>query len=150
MRTPDLHLIDVPKTEKAFATKMTARIPSAEWLENPNSWNRVQFIKETADFLFEVYGMSDGYDKHLLSMLADHIDTYVNATVDIRENPIVIGSNGGATPSPNPAIAVRLKTTTLILQLMTELGLTPKARNLGAKQPEESSLGKLMKGPKAG
>lgn len=148
----ELHLIDgtLPNGKKAtpLPQAIRKRIPKAAWLDDPDSWDRTKFVEETAEFLFEVYGIGNDQDKHVLSILADHIETYVQCTKSIRENPLVTTFNHGATPGANPLISVRAKTTTLILQLMNELGLTPRGRLSSGKVGEESPTNKLMKGPK--
>ena len=89
-KPPELHLIDGTTPRKGMPTQMPQsirkRIPSAEWLNNPDAWNKEKFIEETANFLFEVYGIGNDQDKHMLSILADHIETYVNCTRSIKKN----------------------------------------------------------------
>lgn len=124
------------------------RIPKAEWLEDPDLWDKDKFIEETSAFLFDVYGIGNEQDKHVLSMLADHIDTYIHCTRNIRKNTLIVRYNNGSTPGPNPLISIRNKTTTLIIQLMNELGLTPRGRLASNKVEDESPIAKLMRGPK--
>lgn len=151
-KPPELHLIDgtTPRGEKAvlLPTSIRRRIPKAEWMDNPDAWDKEKFIEETSAFLFEVYGIGNDQDKHVLSMLADHIDTYVHCTRSIRKNTLIINYNNGSTPGPNPLISIRNKTTTLIIQLMNELGLTPRSRLSAGKMEEDTPMAKLMRGPK--
>jgi P27 family predicted phage terminase small subunit len=151
-KPPELHLIDGTTSRKNKAAPLPQtvrrRIPKAEWLDNPDAWDKEKFINETADFLFEVYGIGSDQDKHVLAILADHIDTYVNATRSIRKNTLVVKFNNGSTPGPNPMISIRNKTTTLIIQLMNELGLTPRSRLASNKLEDDSPIAQLMRGPK--
>lgn len=151
-KPPELHLIDGTVPKRGMPVQLPAsirrRIPKAEWLGNPDAWDREKFIEETADFLYTVYGIGNDQDKHLLSVLADHLETYINATRSIRRNTLVINYNNGTTPGPNPMLSIRNKTTTLIIQLMNELGLTPRGRLAANKADDESPLARLMKGPK--
>jgi len=151
-KPPELHLIDgtTPRGEKAvlLPQSIRKRIPKAEWMDNPDAWDKDKFIEETSAFLFEVYGIGNDQDKHVLSILADHIDTYVHCTRSIRKNTLIINYNNGSTPGPNPLISIRNKTTTLIIQLMNELGLTPRSRLSAGKMEEDTPLAKLMRGPK--
>lgn len=151
-KPPELHLIDgtTPRGEKAvlLPASIRRRIPKAEWMDNPDAWDKEKFIEETSAFLFEVYGIGNDQDKHVLSMLADHIDTYVHCTRSIRKNTLIINYNNGSTPGPNPLISIRNKTTTLIIQLMNELGLTPRSRLSAGKMEEDTPMAKLMRGPK--
>ncbi len=126
------------------------RIPKAEWVDNPEAWDKTQFIEETAEFLYNVYGIGNDQDKHTLAMLADHIDTYVKCTDAIKRGGIVSKFNDGKTVGPNPYLSVRNKTMTLIIQLMNELGLTPRSRLSAGKQEEDSPVAQFLKGPFAG
>ncbi len=126
------------------------RIPKAEWVDNPEAWDKIQFIEETAEFLYNVYGIGNDQDKHTLAMLADHIDTYVKCTDAIKRGGIVSKFNDGKTVGPNPYLSVRNKTMTLIIQLMNELGLTPRSRLSAGKQEEDSPVAQFLKGPFAG
>ena len=151
-KPPELHLIDGTTPRKGMPTQLPQsirkRVPSAEWMDNPDVWNKEKFIEETSDFLFDVYGIGNDQDKHLLTMLADHIETYVNCTRSIKKNTLVITYNNGSTPGPNPMLSIRNKTTTLIIQIMNELGLTPRSRLSANKADEESPITRIMKGPK--
>lgn len=155
-KPPELHLIEgtipnknSPKRERPvlLPNSVKKRIPRAEWLDNPELWDKNKFIEETADFLYNVYGIGNEQDKHVLGILADHIDTYIHCTKHIQKNTLMVRINNGS-PGPNPLLTVRAKTTQLILQLMNELGLTPRGRLSANKTEDDSPLAKLMRGPK--
>ena len=150
-KAPELHLIDGTKPrQKTFAQmpeSIKKRIPCAEWLDNPEAWDKKKFVEETADFLYSVYGIGNEQDKHTLAMLADHIDTYVKCTRGINKGGIITQFNNGQTIGPNPYISVRNKTMSLIIQLMNEMGLTPRSRLSAGKIEEESPLAQFLKGP---
>lgn len=149
----ELHLIDGTahriKKEKPvmLPDSIRSRIPAAPWGQDPKLWDRDQFITDTAEFLFTVYGIGNAQDQHLLSVLADHMDTYVICVAAIRKVGVVTKFNNGATVGPNPYVSVRNKTTTLMIQLMNELGLTPRGRLAANKTEEDSPIAKLMRGP---
>ena len=126
------------------------RIPKAEWMDNPSAWDKKQFIEETSEFLYNVYGIGNDQDKHTLAMLADHIDTYIICTEGIKREGLVIDFNDGKTTGPSPYLSIRNKTMTLIIQLMNELGLTPRSRLSAGKQEEDSPVAQFLKGPFAG
>ena len=131
------------------------RIPTAEWLDNPEGWNKQKFIEETAEFLYSVYGIGNDQDKHALSILADHVETYVDCSLMLkvtdkdgkRKSRLVIPQNNNATLAPSPWLSIRNKTTTLIIQLMNELGLTPRSRLSSGKMEDNSPVAKFLKGP---
>lgn len=152
-KPPELHLIDGTVTRSREMPVMLpetirCRIPVAAWGEDPSKWDRQKFIEDTADFLFKAYGIGNAQDQHILSVLADHMDTYVSCVDAIRKAGPVTRNNNGATVGPNPYLSVRNKTTTLIIQLMNELGLTPRGRLSTSNADDDSPLDKLMRGPK--
>lgn len=153
-KAPELHIIDGTKPTRTVLTaelpaSIKKRIPQAEWFDNPDAWNKLKFIEETAEFLFTVYGIGNDQDKHTLAMLADHIDLYVKCSKGIAASGIVIKFNAGATVGPNPFIGIRNKTMTLIIQLMNEMGLTPRSRLSAGKLEEDSSVATFLRGPMA-
>lgn len=152
-KPPELHLVDGTKSrrgnDRVMPEKIKARIPKAEWVDNPDAWNKEVFIKETSDFLYEVYGIGSDQDKHTLAILADHIDVYVKCNQGIKSGGVITMFNDGKTFGPNPYLSVRNKTTTLIIQLMNELGLTPRSRLASGKMEDSSPVAQFLKGPLA-
>jgi P27 family predicted phage terminase small subunit len=147
----ELHLIKGTKGEHNPITlpeKVKQRIPQAEWMDNPDAWDKAQFVKETSDFLFEVYGIGTSQDKHTLTMLADQIELYIQCNRGIAKNGVISKFNDNKTIGPNPFITVRNNALKLIIQLMNELGLTPRSRLSSGKTEENSSVAKFLRGPK--
>ena len=128
-------------------TKIKSRVPQADWLENPDAWNASRFIKETADFMYEIYGIDADQDKHLLAMLADQISIYVEAKKGIARDGIVAEFNGGKTMGASPYFAVMKEALNKIVTLMNELGLTPKGR-MGKTSTNTTSYDDLLGGVK--
>lgn len=148
---PELHLVKGSKglnqgTELPASIK--ARIPKADWLDNPESWDRNKFITETSDFLYNVYGIGNDQDKHALAFLAEQIDTYVECKKSLAKTGIITRFNAGKTIGPNPYLTVRQNTLKTIIQLMNELGLTPRGRLNSGKVEENSPVSKFLRGPK--
>lgn len=152
-KPPELHLVDGTKPRKGMPASMPdnlkKRIPKAEWVDNPDAWDKDKFIEETSNFLYEVYGIGNDQDKHTLAMLADHIETYIRCTKMIKSNGIITRFNNGQTVGPNPYLTVRNKTMTLIIQIMNELGLTPRSRLSAGKSEEHSPVAQFLRGPLA-
>jgi len=150
-KPPELHVVDgtsprkgMPKT---LPDNLKKRIPKADWVDNPSAWDKSKFIEETAEFLYSVYGIGNDQDKHTLAMLADHIETYVECTAMIKTEGIVATFNSGATVGPSPYLTIRNKTMTLIIQIMNELGLTPRSRLSAGKAEDDSPVAQFLKGP---
>jgi phage terminase small subunit len=81
-------------------------------------------------------------------MLADNIETYVKCMAGIKKTGIIAKFNNGQTVGPSPFLSVKNKATTLIIQLMNELGLTPRGRLTKQKAGDESPVARILRGPK--
>ena len=130
------------------------RIPFAEWMINPDSFDRQKFFDETVQFLWDAYGIGNEQDSHVLAMLADQVETYVECMIKIRQERdgkanlvLVVKQNDGKTVGSNPYLSIKNKTLTLIIQLMNELGLTPRARLSSTKPINANAFDEFLKGP---
>lgn len=152
-KPPELHIFDGTKSRAAKAVDIPAsvkqRIPKAYWVDNPEMWDKDRFISETSEFLFTVYGIGNEQDQHTLAMLADQIELYVQCSASIKRKGIITKYNDGKTLGPNPYIPIRDKALKSCIQLMNELGLTPRSRLAAGKTEDESPLAKFMQGPLA-
>ena len=126
--------------------KIKARIPFATWGNNPESFSRKRFVQETADYLFDVYGIGSEQDQHTLTMLADQMQVYIEAKKMQDTMPLVVEINNGKTLAPNPYITIANKAMDNAIKLMNELGLTPKSRLAANKLEDGSALSDFMKG----
>jgi hypothetical protein len=126
-----------------------ARIPFAEWANNPELFTKARMVEETADFLFNVYGIGSFQDRHTLMMLADQMDTYIKARREQDLNPMVVAINNGKTLAPNPYISIANEAMKNAIKIMNELGLTPKSRLNSGPIEGEGPLAKFLKGPMA-
>jgi len=149
----ELHLVHGTKPEHSAITlpeSVKKRIPEAEWMSNPGCWNKATFVAETADYLYEVYGIGSDQDKHTLAMLADQIDMYVACNIQLAGSDLVISTNDGKTLAPNPIISIRNNCLKLVIQLMNELGLTPRGRlnKTEGNADDNSAVSKFLRGPK--
>jgi len=148
---PEIHLIHGSKGMNVgtlLPENLRKRIPFAEWANTPDEFTKERFIEETADYLHEVYGIGSTQDRHTLMMLADQLETYINARAQQKKHPLVIKINDGKTLAPNPFIAIANEAMKNTIKIMNELGLTPKSR-LDKQAPEENSkVAKFLRGPK--
>ena len=148
---PELHIVNGTKGMNQgglLPEKVRGRIPVAEWLENPAAWDRKKFIEETSEFLFTVYGIGSDQDRHTLAMLADNLDTYIRCATQLAAEDLVSEYNDGATKGPNPLLSIRNNTLKLVVQLMNELGLTPRSRLAVTKPEENTAIARFLQGPK--
>ena len=149
----ELHLVHGTKPEHSampLPESVKKRIPEAEWMSNPNCWNKATFVQETSDYLYDVYGIGSNQDKHTLAMLADQIDLYVSCNIQLAGSDLVISTNNGKTLAPNPIISIRNNSLKLVIQLMNELGLTPRGRlnKTEGSIDDNSAVSKFLRGPK--
>lgn len=148
---PELHIVNGSKGMNqgtALPESIKCRIPQADWLDNPDAWDRRKFIEETSEFLYKAYGIGNDQDKHALSFLAEQIDTYIECKKSLQKTGIIARFNNGKTIGPNPYLTVRQNSLKTIIQLMNELGLTPRGRLNSGKVEESSPVAKFLRGPK--
>ena len=121
------------------------RIPFAEWASQPELFTKERFVTETSNYLYTVYGIGSDQDRHTLMMLADQLETYIEARSQQSKHPLVVKINAGKTFAPNPFITVANKAMENCLKLMNELGLTPRSR-LASGKSENSQLTNFLAG----
>lgn len=146
---PELHIVHGTKGQNQgtlLPEKVRARIPKAYWLTNPSAWNEDRFIEETAEYLFNVYGIGSEQDQHTLSFLATQITLYIQCLIKVKEEGIVTEYNNGKTLGPSPYMSLMDKLLQRIIVLMNELGLTPRGR-LQKAGSDSSNLGDLLTSP---
>jgi P27 family predicted phage terminase small subunit len=148
-KPPERHAADGTRAQHK-GTKLPEavrnRVPVAEWLDNPDAWDKRNFVLETSEFLWNTYGIGSLQDRHVLAMLADQIDTYIECNRGLEGEDIVVSVNGGSSLGSHPLISIRDKTIVKIISLMNELGLTPRSR-LTAKKEDGKPLAGFLKGP---
>ena len=145
------HLVDGTKSKAKspgilLPEKIRSRIPFAEWAKSPDEFSVEKFVSETSEYLFQVYGIGSSQDRHILMMLADQMQVYVNAIHERKKHPMIVKTNAGKTWAPNPYTSVANEAMKNIVKLMNELGLTPQSRLSADKVDGESPLGSFLKG----
>jgi P27 family predicted phage terminase small subunit len=146
---PEIHSVHGSKGMNAgimIPEKLKARIPFAEWANQPELFTKQRFVDETAQYLYDVYGIGTDQDRHTLTMLADQMQTYIDARAQQEKHPLVIKINNGKTLAPNPYIAISNKAMENCIKIMNELGLTPKSRLAANKLEDASPLADFLKG----
>lgn len=145
----ELHLVHGTKAEhkaKPLPESVRQRVPKANWLDDPNAWDRDEFIKQTSDFLWETYGIGSDQDKHILAALANQMEIYIKCMKGVAKGGIITQFNNGATIGPNPYLTAGDKALSRAIVLMNELGLTPRGR-LATNKVEGGKYSKLLNGP---
>lgn len=103
---------------------MRCRIPTAEWSDKPESFCRMKFIEETSLFIENVYGFEPMSYQYLVALLADQMQTYIDATIGFRESGCAVVVND----KPSVWLTMRSTATQKIIRIMREAGLTPASR----------------------
>ena len=116
----------------------------AHWLEDPTTWDKEKFSSEVNEAMVDAYGLDVEFDTHLITMLADQMDTYVKAASALMTEPLIEMANNGARMS-NPNQKVRDAALARIMQLLTMLGLVPAGRPKRSNAPTE--IDELLAGP---
>lgn len=127
---------------------LRSRVPTAEWVANPSSWNVEEFIEEISKYLFDTYGIVEFHNRHAIAILAGHMDTYIQCTVAINEQGLLTDYNEETALSINKYLTIRQKVMPMIISLMNELGLTPKSKLTPKATANNNTLAKILKGPK--
>ena len=133
-----------------IAIEVVKKIPIANWLHDPESFNKEQFYKETIEFLFAIYSNAADIDKHLVGMLADTLETYIECKKVLDKEGYVIEFNDGKTLGTNPLYKTMDNAVSSYISLTNELQISLKARlKNGVREPTEvdETLKKLMRGP---
>jgi phage terminase small subunit len=114
---------------------MRCRIPVAEWSDKPESFCRMQFIEETSLFIEKVYGFEPMSYQYLVVLLADQMQTYIDATIGFRESGCAIVVN----EKQSVWLTMRSTAAQNIIRLMREAGLTPASRLPSSKSQESEN-----------
>jgi phage terminase small subunit len=117
----------------------------ATWLEQPDAWDKKIFAQEVNQIMIDTYGLEVKFDTHLITMLADQMDTYVKSTKALLTEDLIEYANNGARMA-NPNQKVRDTSLARIMQLLTMLGLVPNGRPKRSNTPTE--IDELLEGPK--
>jgi P27 family predicted phage terminase small subunit len=130
--------------------EVVKKIPIANWFHEPDSFNKEQFYKETIEYLFAIYSYAADFDKHLVAMLADTLETYIECKKVLDKQGYVIEFNDGKTLGTNPLYKTMDNAVNSYISLTNELQISLKARlKNGIKEPTEmdETIRKLMRGP---
>jgi phage terminase small subunit len=117
----------------------------ATWLEQPDAWDKKIFAQEVNQIMVDTYGLEVKFDTHIITMLADQMDTYVKSTKALLTEDLIEYANNGARMA-NPNQKVRDTSLARIMQLLTMLGLVPNGRPKRSNTPTE--IDELLEGPK--
>lgn len=138
-------MTNLNKLNKVVAFQRLEGAGIANWLKNPESWNKENFATQIRKAMVDAYGLDVEIDEHLITMLSDQMDTYVKAAKALLVEDLIEFANNGARMA-NPNQKVRDAALARIMQLMTMLGLVPSGRPKRSNAPTD--IDELLAGPK--
>ena len=138
-------MTNLNKLNKVVAFQRLEGAGIANWLKNPQSWDKETFAIQIRKAMVDAYGLEVEIDEHMITMLADQMDTYVKAAKALLNEDLIEFANNGARMA-NPNQKVRDGALARIMQLMTMLGLVPAGRPKRANTPTD--IDELLAGPK--
>jgi P27 family predicted phage terminase small subunit len=100
--------------------------------------SKYELVKQVSDYLVDECNICDPHNRHLIAIFAESMEIYDICSKEIDKEGLVISYNNGMTQGANPYISIRNKTTITIIQIMRELGLTPKSRLFKKQQIRHS------------
>ena len=136
--------LKTPKINKVVAFQRLEGAGIADWLKNPNSWDKESFAIQIRNAMIDAYGMDAKVDEHMITVLADQMDTYVKSAKALLTEDLIEHANNGARMA-NPNQKVRDSALARILQLFTALGLIPNGRPKKSSTPTD--IDDLLAGP---
>ena len=110
---------------------LTMRLGPANWLNDPASWSRDEFLAEVEQAMRESHGETVEFDRWLLALLVSQAEIYVQSWGHIQSDGLTTTYNSGQTPGKNPAVAIADRALKQVVNLLGELGVTPKNRRPG-------------------
>jgi len=130
--------------KKSIAKPMPMQ--NTNWLNNPNDWNKDDFIADIVQFIEQTQGSNAYPNLVLIGLLANQIDIYVQCAREMSKTGLVEFYNKGATSGPSLHFSMADKAFNRIVQLMKELGLTPSHRVgvIKSTQPDALELEELF------
>jgi phage terminase small subunit len=138
-------MTNLNKLNKVLAFQRLEGAGVANWLKNPQSWDKESFAIQIRKAMVDAYGLEVEIDEHMITMLTDQMDTYVKAAKALLTEDLIELANNGARMA-NPNQKVRDGALARIMQLMTMLGLVPSGRPKRSNTPTE--IDELLAGPK--
>lgn len=134
--------------KNALIKKHQSKFPSAAWSISYDNWDKAKYREETAQEILEIHGVLSNHDQHVIALLAEQMDCYMECTRLVAEQGVTFAYNGGKTMGPSPAFQMRLKSLDAATNLMRELNLTLKSRGERKPKQDDSDLDVLLRGPK--
>lgn len=140
--------LNIIKNSKSSTSVEPEELMTPTWLDEPDSWNRDNFLDKTQSYLFKKNGVLDMADMQLVGMLASQIEIYFSSVKELKSSGLVINFNNGVTMGPNPHMTIADKALNRVVQIMKELELSPKSRS-GYRSNYEISpeLKRFLEGP---
>ena len=111
---------------KLKTRKVAAVLGGLSWLDEPETFDRNEYIAEMAQLLKDIYGSDLRQHRWALRALADQMQVYLDCKIGIAELGVVASFNNGKTLGSSPYVSTQREALSKIVQLMNDMGLMPK------------------------
>lgn len=138
----NLHIVQNRPT--TVVEKVRAGLGEAQWLNDPEAWDRAKFVEQIEQALLDSHGSTVQFDQLLVGLLVTQVELYVRCWSSIKAEGLVTTFNAGATHGRNLHIGMADNALLKGVNLLNELALTPKTR---APQRTNGKYARLLSGP---
>ena len=130
------------------AQSMPTQVLSFDWLSNPEQWDKDQFSNDMITFIEQTQGATAYPNNVLIGMLSHQIELYVECSRQMALKGLVADYNKGMTIGPSLYFSMADKALNRVLQIMKELGITPRHRigKVSSTSPEALEFEEFMAG----
>lgn len=97
-----------------------------DWLNNIEQWDKDKFSNDIAAFIEKTQGTNTYPNMILIGMLSHQIEVYCECYRQMEQHGLVADYNRGVTVGPSLYFSMADKALNRVLQIMKELGLTPR------------------------
>ena len=111
---------------KLKTRKVAAVLGELSWLDEPETFDRNEYIAEMAQLLKDIYGSDLRQHRWALRALADQMQIYLECKVSVDAQGVTASYNNGKTVGASPHVTIQREALSKIVMLMNDMGLMPK------------------------
>lgn len=111
---------------KLKTRKLAAVLGGLSWLDEPETYDRDEYISEMAQLLKDIYGSDLRQHRWALRALADQMQIYLECKISIDAEGVTASYNNGKTVGASPHVSIQREALSKIVMLMNDMGLMPK------------------------
>jgi len=112
-----------------MTNKNITKTPIADWLIEPENWNKKNYVEETINYMMENVSNCNPIDQHLIGMLADTMEILIKCSHNMKLKGLVVYNKSGEIIGKSPYVSIYQKQHSLALLIMKQLNLMPVIKN---------------------